>query len=135
MTPLHGPGYAALGALAKTVDDSTVLPAGLRELVKLRCSQLNGCTFCVRLHSAQAGETEERLENLASWRTHPDFTERERAAFALAEAVTLVHDGQVPQPVLDDARREFGEEGVVDLLWTAIVVNAFNRLAISTRLG
>ncbi|HUQ59162.1 carboxymuconolactone decarboxylase family protein [Lentzea sp.] len=132
---MTGPSYTALSALAKTVDDNAVLPAGLRELVKLRCSQLNGCKFCIRLHSAQSGETEERLENLASWRTHPDFTGRERAAFALAEAVTLVHDGQVPQPVLDDARREFGEEGVTDLLWTAIVVNAFNRLAISTRLG
>jgi AhpD family alkylhydroperoxidase len=131
----HGPRYAALGVLAKTVDDSAVLPAGLRELVKLRCSQLNGCAFCVRLHSALAGETGERLENLASWRTHPDFTGRERAAFAVAEAVTLVRDGQVPQSVLDDARREFGEKGVADLLWTAIVANAFNRLAISTRLG
>lgn len=133
LDPFAGPGFAALGALAKTVDDVD-LPLGLVELVRLLCSQLNGCTFCVRLHTeAAVAAGEER--DLSSWRTDPAFTDVERAVLALAEAVTLVHDGHVPEPVLDAAIRAVGEVCAQQVVWVATVVNAYNRLAISARLA
>ncbi|TQM77965.1 AhpD family alkylhydroperoxidase [Saccharothrix saharensis] len=132
LDPFAGPGFASLEALAKAVDDVD-LPVGLVELVRLRCSQLNGCTYCTRLHrgaAVAAGET----RDVASWRTDPAFTGSERAVLALAEAVTLVHDGHVPDAVLDAAIRAVGEVRVQQVVWVATVVNAHNRLAISARL-
>ena len=132
LDPFAGPGFAALGALAKAVDDVD-LPVGFVELVRLRCSQLNGCAYCVRLHgdaAVAAGEA----RDVSSWRTDPAFTEPERAMVALAEAVTLVHDGHVPDAVLDAAIRAVGEVRTQQVVWVATVVNAYNRLAISARL-
>ncbi|MFD1151813.1 carboxymuconolactone decarboxylase family protein [Saccharothrix hoggarensis] len=132
LDPFAGPGFAALGALAKAVDDVD-LPAGLVELVRLRCSQLNGCAYCVRLHTDAAtalGET----RDVSSWRADPAFTDAERAVLALAEAVTLIHDGHVPDTVLDAAIREVGAVRAQQVVWVTSVVNAYNRLAISARL-
>ncbi|MCE6997449.1 carboxymuconolactone decarboxylase family protein [Saccharothrix sp. S26] len=132
LDPFAGPGFASLEALAKAVDDVD-LPRGLVELVRLRCSQLNGCTYCTRLHrdaAVAAGET----RDVTAWRTDPAFTDRERAVLALAEAVTLVHDGRVPDAVLDAAIRAVGEVRVQQVVWVVTVVNAYNRLAISARL-
>jgi AhpD family alkylhydroperoxidase len=137
LDPLAGPGYQSLLALAKAVDEDARLPVGLLELLRLRCSQVNGCSYCIRLHTGQAigaGESVERLEYVAAWRNHPAFTDAERSAFALAEAVTLVGEGHVPDDVLDAAVQRLGEDGAQQVIWVAIVVNAFNRLAISTRL-
>lgn len=135
LDPLAGPGYHALVALSKAVDADSPLPVGLLELVRLRCSQLNGCTYCVRLHTRQALEAgERRVDVVADHRTHPLFTPAERSALALAEAVTLVHDGRVPDEVLAAATRDHGEPGAQSLIWVSLVANAFNRLAISTRL-
>lgn len=132
LDPFAGPGFAALGALAKAVDDVD-LPVGFVELVRLRCSQLNGCTYCTRLHgdaAVAAGEA----RDVSSWRTDPAFTEPERAVLALAEAVTLVHDGHVPDAVLDAAIGAVGEVRTQQVVWAVTVVNAYNRLAISARL-
>lgn len=132
LDPFAGPGFAALGELAKAVDDVD-LPVGFVELLRLRCSQLNGCTYCIRLHgdaAVAAGET----RDVSSWRTDPAFTEPERAMVALVEAVTLVHDGRVPDAVLDAAVRAVGEVRTQQVVWAATVVNAYNRLAISARL-
>ncbi|WP_158841462.1 carboxymuconolactone decarboxylase family protein [Saccharothrix deserti] len=132
LDPFTGPGFAALNALAKAVGDVD-LPAGLVELVRLRCSQINGCAYCIRLHGdAAAALGEER--DVSAWRTDPAFTGVERAVFALAEAVTLVHDGHVPDAVLDAAIRALGEVRTQQVVWVAIVINAYNRLAISARL-
>ncbi|WP_433259847.1 carboxymuconolactone decarboxylase family protein [Actinosynnema sp. CS-041913] len=138
LDPLAGPGYHALLALSKAVDADARLPAGLLELLRLRCSRINGCTYCTRLHSGEAveaGESPERVANVDAWRTHPAFSEAERSAFALAEAVTLVHEGHVPDHVLDAAIRDFGSSGAQRLIWVALVVNSFNRLAIGMRLS
>ncbi|WP_179118344.1 carboxymuconolactone decarboxylase family protein [Saccharothrix sp. ALI-22-I] len=132
LDPFAGPGFAALGALAKAVDDVD-LPVGLVELVRLRCSQINGCSYCIRLHSDAAAAVGE-VRDVSGWRTDPAFTVAERAVFALAEAVTLVHDGHVPDAVLDAAIRALGEVPVQQVVWVATVVNAYNRLAISARL-
>ncbi|XVS60514.1 carboxymuconolactone decarboxylase family protein [Actinosynnema sp. CA-299493] len=132
LDPFAGPGFAALGALAEAVDDVD-LPVGFVELLRLRCSQINGCSYCVRLHgdaAVAAGET----RDVASWRTDSAFTEPERAVLALAEAVTLVHDGHVPDTVLDAAVHAVGEALTQQVVWLATVVNAYNRLAIGARL-
>ncbi|RKT54896.1 carboxymuconolactone decarboxylase family protein [Saccharothrix australiensis] len=138
LDPLAGPGYHALLALSKAVDADARFPVGLLELLRLRCSRINGCTYCIRLHSGQAleaGEGPERVEAVDAWRTHPAFSEVERSAFALAEAVTLVHDGHVPDDVLHKAIRDFGPAGAQQLIWVALVINSFNRLAIGMRLA
>ena len=108
----------------------------LLELVKLRASQVNGCAYCVDMHTKDAranGETEQRLYAVVVWREAPFFTERERAALAWTEAVTLVSQEQVPDNVFEIARKEFSDKELVDLTMAVIAINGWNRLAISFR--
>ncbi|HYO24381.1 MAG TPA: carboxymuconolactone decarboxylase family protein [Lacipirellulaceae bacterium] len=111
------------------------LEHGLRELVKLRASQINGCAYCIDMHwkdARAAGETEQRLYALNAWRESPFYTDRERAALAWTEAVTLVTGG-VPDDVYEAARQHFDEQELVDLTWAVAAINAWNRMAISFR--
>ncbi|NGY64150.1 carboxymuconolactone decarboxylase family protein [Lentzea sp. NEAU-D13] len=113
------------------------LPAPLLELLRLRASQINGCEFCLDLHARDAragGESAERLDALSTWQGSALFDAREKAALALTEAITLVHDGQVPDAVYRAAVTEFGEAGTAALIWVSTVINAYNRIAISTRM-
>jgi AhpD family alkylhydroperoxidase len=106
-------------------------------LVKMRASQLNGCAFCLDLHSADArrhGETEQRLHVLPAWRETSLFTERERAALALTEAITALHEGHVPDAVYGDAVAVFTADQVGHLIMAAAAINSWNRIAISARL-
>jgi AhpD family alkylhydroperoxidase len=108
----------------------------LLELVKLRASQVNGCAYCVDMHTKDAranGETEQRLYAVVVWREAPFFTERERAALAWTEALTLVSQEQVPDNVFEIARKEFSDKELVDLTMAVIAINGWNRLAISFR--
>ena len=108
----------------------------LLELVKLRASQINGCAYCVDMHTKDAranGETEQRLYAVVVWREAPFFTERECAALAWTEAVTLVSQEQVPDNVFELARKEFSDKELVDLTMAVIAINGWNRLAISFR--
>ena len=108
----------------------------LLELVKLRASQINGCAYCVDMHTKDArahGETEQRLYAVVVWREAPFFTERERAALAWTEAVTLVSRGQVRNSVFEIARKHFSDKELVDLTMAVIAINGWNRLAISFR--
>ncbi|WP_367129379.1 carboxymuconolactone decarboxylase family protein [Saccharothrix sp. HUAS TT1] len=137
LDPFAGPGFAAMSALSKAVEDDAELDLGLVELIKLRCSQVNGCTYCVRTHvekALHAGETQERVDNVAEWRTHTAFTDRERTILALAESVTLVADTHVDEGVLDAAIAELGPALTQQVVWVVAVINAFNRLAISARI-
>jgi AhpD family alkylhydroperoxidase len=112
------------------------LEASLLELVKMRASQINGCAFCLDMHSKDAraaGETEQRLYLLNAWREAPFYSARERAALAWAEAVTLIADGHVPDEVFDEARQHFGEQELVNLTLAVVAINGWNRLAISFR--
>lgn len=105
----------------------------LLELVKLRASQINGCAYCVDMHTKDArahGETEQRLYAVVVWREAPFFTERERAALAWTEAVTLVSREQVPDNVFEIARKQFSDKELVDLTMAVIAINGWNRLAI-----
>ncbi len=126
---------AAMWGLEKYVRNTGLDPS-LLELVKLRASQLNGCAYCVDMHTKDArarGETEQRLYAVSVWREAPFFTEKERAALAWTEAVTLIGADRVPDDVYDLARRHFGEKELVDLTMAVIAINGWNRLAVSFR--
>ena len=112
------------------------LEASLLHLLKFRVSQINGCAYCLDMHSKDlraAGETEQRLYLLDAWREAPFYTERERAALAWAEAVTLVTEGHVPDEVYEQARAQFGEEELVNLTLAVVAINGWNRLSIAFR--
>jgi AhpD family alkylhydroperoxidase len=126
---------AAMYAVERYVRDCG-LERRLLELVKLRASQINGCVYCVDMHTKDArahGETEQRLCAVVVWREAPFFTEWERAALAWAEAVTSVSRQQVPDTVFEIARKEFSEKELVDLTMAVIAINGWHRLAISFR--
>ena len=121
--------------MAKYVNGSG-LDHRLLELVKMRTSQLNGCAYCIDMHSKDAraaGETEQRLYLLDAWRETPLYTERERAALEWTEAVTRVADGHVPDEVYARARNHFSEEELLSLTIAVIATNSFNRLNIAFR--
>jgi AhpD family alkylhydroperoxidase len=108
----------------------------LIHLIKLRASQINGCAFCIDMHSKDAraaGETEQRLYELDAWRETPFYTERERAALEWTEALTLVWQEHVPDVVYEEVRKQFNEKEIVDLTLAVSMINLWNRLAISLR--
>jgi AhpD family alkylhydroperoxidase len=108
----------------------------LRELVRVRASQLNGCAYCIDMHSKDAraiGETEQRLYGLSAWRETPYFTARERAALAFTEAVTLVAGSHVPAADYDAVAAEFTPGEVAALLSLIVTINAWNAISVSTR--
>lgn len=126
-------GVAALGRVEAYVRRSG-LERSLLELVKMRASQLNGCGYCLDMHSKDAragGETEQRLYVLPAWREAPFYTERERAALDWAEAVTLLPSGPVSDAVYEHARQHFTEKELVDLTMVVIAINGWNRLAVA----
>jgi AhpD family alkylhydroperoxidase len=112
------------------------LEHSLLELVKTRASQINGCAFCLDMHTKDArvqGETEQRLYTLPAWHETPFFTDRERAALAWTEAVTRIADTHVPEDVYQLARKHSSEKELVDLTLALVAINGWNRLAISFR--
>ena len=125
----------AMRALEQQARRTTIEPTIL-ELVRMRASQLNGCAYCIDMHSKDAraaGETEQRLYALDAWREAPFFTDRERAALAWTEAVTLVTDGHVPDDVYELARARFDDRELVELTLVVVAINGWNRLAIAFR--
>jgi AhpD family alkylhydroperoxidase len=111
------------------------LEKSLLELVKIRASQINGCAYCIDMHTKDAraaGETEQRIYLLNAWREAPFYSDRERAALAWTEAVTLVTGG-VPDEVFAQAREQFSEQELADLTWAIVAINGWNRLSISAR--
>jgi AhpD family alkylhydroperoxidase len=131
LTPEPARAMYALGAYLARCG----LEKGLLELVKIRASQINGCAFCLDMHTKDAraeGETEQRIYALNAWRETPFFTDRERAALAWAEAVTRIGDG-VPDPVYSATREHFTEKELADLTWAVVAINGWNRIAISFR--
>ena len=108
----------------------------LIHLVKLRASQINGCAYCIDMHWKDLralGETEQRLYGLDAWRECGWYTDRERAALAWTEAVTLVADGNVPDAAYETARSQLSDQDIADLTCVVATINAWNRLAISAR--
>ena len=130
------PGSAqAMYKLQKFVDDSG-LEQLMLELVKTRVSQINGCAFCLDMHTKDAralGETEQRLYALNAWRESPFYTDRERAALAWAEAITLISESHASDEDYAAARQHFAEDELVKLTMAVITINGWNRLAIAFR--
>jgi AhpD family alkylhydroperoxidase len=128
-------GIHALIELGKTISSSG-LESSLLELVKTRASQLNGCAYCLDMHTKDAraaGETEQRLYALSAWRETPFFTPRERAALAWTEALTNIQQGHAADQVYAEARSEFDEAELVKLTLAITQINAWNRIAIAFR--
>jgi AhpD family alkylhydroperoxidase len=128
--------YQAMLALETCVRKSSGLEPSLLELVRMRASQINGCAFCLDMHSQDAradGETEQRLYCLPAWRETPFYSERERAALAWTEAVTQVAEGHVPDAVFEEARKQFSEEELAQLTLAIVAINGWNRFAIAFR--
>jgi AhpD family alkylhydroperoxidase len=106
----------------------------LLHLIYFRVSQINGCAFCLDMHSKDllaGGETDQRLFVLDAWREAPFYTDRERAALAWAEAVTKITGGNVPNEVYDEARKQFSEVELIDLTLAVITINSYNRINIA----
>ena len=108
----------------------------LRELVRIRASQLNGCAYCIDMHTKDAraiGETEQRIYGLAAWRETPYFTPRERAALAFTESVTRLSETHVPDQAYQDVAAEFSPLQVAALVSLIVTINAWNAIGVSTR--
>ena len=141
MEPRIDPAKAAPGAraamygLEKYVRESG-LETSLLELVRLRASQMNGCAYCIDMHTKDAraeGETEQRLYAVTAWRETPFFTDRERAALEWTEAVTAIGESGVPDDLYQAVSRHFTELELVNLTMAIVAINGWNRLAISFR--
>jgi AhpD family alkylhydroperoxidase len=132
---------AAPGAVKAMLDlEKYVRQSGIEtpllELVRLRASQINGCAYCLDMHTKDAraeGETEQRLYTLSAWRETPFFSERERAALEWTEAVTEIGKDHVPDEVFERVRQHFSESELTNLTLAVITINAWNRLAIAFR--
>ena len=127
--------YKAMMGL-ETYTNNCGLERSLLDLVRLRASQINGCAYCIDMHSKDLraeGESEQRLYLLHAWRESPFYTDRERAALAWTEAVTLVTNGHAPNDVYEQARQQFSEEELVNLTLAIVAINGWNRLNISFR--
>jgi AhpD family alkylhydroperoxidase len=125
----------AMLGISKYLSQSKIEPK-LLHLVEFRVSQINGCAYCLDMHSKDLrhdGDTEQRLYMLPAWRDSPFYTERERAALAWAEAVTTIRDGNVPDEVYQQARQQFSEEELVDLTLAAATTGSWNRMNIAFR--
>jgi AhpD family alkylhydroperoxidase len=121
-------------AIAALEQEIKVEPV-LRELVKVRASIVNGCAYCIDLHSKRArkaGESEQRIYTLAAWRDAPSFSERERAALALTDAVTLVAEACVPAGIYEEAAQHFDSDELTHLIWQIATINAWHRVTIAT---
>ncbi|MBV9857501.1 MAG: carboxymuconolactone decarboxylase family protein [Streptosporangiaceae bacterium] len=122
-------------AATKELDNAGIDPR-LRELIRVRASQLNGCAYCIDMHTKDAraiGETEQRIYALPAWRETPFFTARERAALAFTEAVTLVADTHVPASAYEEVAAHFTEGEVGALVSLIVTINAWNAIGASTR--
>lgn len=126
--------YKAMLGLQLYVNGTGLEPL-LQGLVKIRASQIDGCAFCLHMHTRDArkdGESQERLDLVSAWREAPVFSSRERAALEWTEAVTLVADTHVPDDVYEMARAEFSEQELVDLM-AVVAINGWNRLMVAFR--
>lgn len=141
MEPRFSPAKASPGGYKVLLSLEQYLhQCGLEEpllhLIKLRASQINGCAYCLDMHWKDLiaiGEKEQRMYSLDAWRECPYYSDRERAALAWTEAVTLITSGHVPDSVYEEARAQFSEKEISDLTLAVAMINAWNRLAISAR--
>ena len=128
--------YKGMQELEAYLKESS-LEAGLLHLIKLRASQINGCAYCLDMHWKDLraiGESEQRMYSLDAWRECPYYTDRERAALAWTEAVTKISDGQAEDSVYEEVKKHFNDRELADLTVAVATINAWNRLAIASRM-
>ena len=131
----HPDGLRAMYAF-NTASARSGLPPLLAELIKIRASQLNGCAYCLDMHTKDAralGETEQRIYTLDAWRDAPFYTAAERATLAFTEAVTRLDRGEIPDELFEELRRHFDEATIGKILMAIVVINSWNRLMIAQR--
>jgi AhpD family alkylhydroperoxidase len=136
LAPEFSKAMEALAHAAEVQADQAELPLALREVVRLRASQINGCAYCVDMHAKDAraaGESEQRLDALTVWREVPYFSDAESAALGLAEAITLCAEGHVPESVWAAACEWFSAGELAALVSLVVAVNAWNHIGITTR--
>jgi len=127
-------GMAKLTELEHTLNTVSGLERSLMDMVRLRASQLNGCEYCIHLHTAELkrqNEPEGRIAGLIDWRGSDAYTQRERAALAWTEAVTNIQEGHAPDVVYDQVRAHFSDAETVNLTLVITTINAWNRIAIA----
>ena len=127
--------YKAMLGLEQYLHHSSIEPM-LLHLLKFRVSQINGCAYCLDMHSKDlraGGETEQRLYMLDAWRESPFYTDRERAALEWAESLTLVSQTHVPDEVYEIVKKQFSEKEIIDLTMAIIAINGWNRISIAFR--
>jgi AhpD family alkylhydroperoxidase len=127
--------YRGMLGPERFIHESSIEPK-LAHMLKMRASQINGCAYCLEMHSKDAGaegETEQRLYGLDAWREAPYYTERERAALEWTEALTKITEGHVPDEVYERARKQFSEKELVELMMIAVAINGWNRISIGFR--
>jgi AhpD family alkylhydroperoxidase len=125
--------YRAMAAFDRSID----LDPQLRELIKIRASIINGCAYCIDMHTYEArraGESDRRMHALAAWRESPLFSSRERAALALTDSITLIGDDGVPDDVYAVAASEFDSSELAQLAMAIVAINAWNRIAVTSRI-
>lgn len=128
--------YKAMQALEHHIRTSSPLEPSLLELVRTRASQINGCAYCLDMHTKDAraaGETEQRLYALNAWRETPFYSDRERAALEWTEAITLISQTHAPDDVYEDVKKHFSSDELVNLTLAIVAINGWNRLAIGFR--
>jgi AhpD family alkylhydroperoxidase len=127
-------GLAKMSALEHYLNNGTGLEASLRDLVRLRVSLMNGCEYCIRLHTSELqkmNETAERIAGVEGWRGSEAYTKRERAALAWTEAVTNIQEGHAADSVYEEVRAHFSEVETVNLTLVISTINAWNRISIA----
>ena len=123
--------YRAMAALDRSIE----FDPQLRELVKIRASQINGCAYCIDMHTHEArraGESDRRMHAVAAWRESPLFSARERAALALTDAITRISERGVPDEVYEAAADQFTQPELAELVMAIVAINAWNRIAVTT---
>ncbi len=127
-------GLAKMRELEHYLNNGAGIEASLRELVRLRVSMMNGCGYCVRLHTSElekVGETAERIADVVEWRSSELYSKRERAALAWAEAVTNIQEGHAPDELYEAVREQFTDVETVNLTLVITTINAWNRISIA----
>lgn len=136
MGKVNPKGYEAMLAL-ENYTRSTGIDKKLKELIKIRASQINSCLFCIDMHTKEAremGETEQRIYALNAWREAPFYSPEERAVLALTEAITLVAETHVPDDVFEEVKQYFDEKEIAEIIMQIVTINAWNRIGVSIRL-
>ena len=134
ITTIEPKAYTAMAGLEQYIRNSS-LPSLLREMIKIRASQINGCAYCIDMHTQEAiktGETAQRIFALSAWRESPLFSEEEKAVLKLTEEVTEMTKDGVTDETYDSVLKFYGENGLAQIIMQVIIINSWNRIAVST---